>query len=145
MSLQYLLDTNVVSAAMAKEPNPEVLRRLDLHGHACGIASLVWHELVFGVGRLPPSRRREALEAFLEDVVRKSFPVLDYDERAAAWHAGERVRLEAAGTVVRFVDGQIAAIAHTSSLTLVTANVRDFRPFSGLVVEDWSKKGRAAR
>jgi tRNA(fMet)-specific endonuclease VapC len=36
-----------------------------------------------------------------------------------------------------FVDGQTAAIASTKGLTVVTANVADFRLFDGLDVEDW--------
>jgi predicted nucleic acid-binding protein len=36
------------------------------------------------------------------------------------------------------VDGQIAAIACTQGLTLVTANVEDFRSFADPVTTDWS-------
>jgi predicted nucleic acid-binding protein len=34
-------------------------------------------------------------------------------------------------------DGQVAAIAATSGLVLVTRNVEDFRWFTGLQVENW--------
>jgi tRNA(fMet)-specific endonuclease VapC len=64
-------------------------------------------------------------------------PILPYDADAADWHAAERARLAFAGRVPPFVDGQIAAIAVTRGLTLVTANVADFRPFAGLTVIDW--------
>jgi tRNA(fMet)-specific endonuclease VapC len=37
-----------------------------------------------------------------------------------------------------FADGQIAAIAAVHGLTLVTANVADFRPFKGLQVRRWA-------
>ena len=40
-----------------------------------------------------------------------NLPILDYDRRAAEWHARERARLEAAGSPAPFVDAQIAAIA----------------------------------
>lgn len=145
MSLSYLLDTSIVSAAVSKVPNVEVLRRLQVHGAQCAIASVVWHELLFGVGRLPTSKRRAALEVYLHEVVRTSFPILAYDERAAQWHALERVRLEGAGTPQPFVDGQIAAIAHVNELVLVTANTKDFRHWSGLKLEDWTRKHRGAR
>ena len=143
MSLKYLLDTNIVSAAVAKAPNLDVVRRLEQHGSECAIASVVWHELVFGCSRLPPSQRRSFLEAYLRDVVRLSFPILPYDENAARWHAGERARLEAAGKTAPFADGQIASIAVANELILVTANPKDFRPFTGLEVQDWTKKRRA--
>jgi tRNA(fMet)-specific endonuclease VapC len=36
-----------------------------------------------------------------------------------------------------FVDGQIASIAFTNNLTLVTNNVDDFQDLEGLVIENW--------
>ena len=68
------------------------------------------------------SRRRDAIERYLEDVALASFPILDYDRAAAEWHARERVRLETAGKTPPFIDGQIAAIASVHDLVLVTAN-----------------------
>jgi predicted nucleic acid-binding protein len=38
------------------------------------------------------------------------------------------------------VDGQIAAIAVCNDLTLVTANLRDFRGFTGLHVTSWAAR-----
>jgi tRNA(fMet)-specific endonuclease VapC len=64
-------------------------------------------------------------------------PILPYDEAAAEWHAMERARLAALGRTLPFVDGQIAAIAQTNNLVLVTANAVDFRDFAGLTIEDW--------
>ena len=137
MSLKYLLDTNTVSEPLRPSPSRTVLRRLASHEGETAIASIVWHELQFGCARLPVSRRREAIERYLEDVVLASFPILDYDRAAAEWHARERVRLEAAGKTPPFVDGQIAAIACVNDLVLVTQNKVDFRGFKGLRVESW--------
>jgi tRNA(fMet)-specific endonuclease VapC len=100
----------------------------------------VWHELTYGCQRLPRGKRRAALEAYLRDVVRVSFPNLPYDEAAATWHGKERARLEALGQPTPFVDGQIAAIAHVHGLVLVTTNDKDFVRFEGLKVENWSKR-----
>lgn len=142
MRLQYLLDTPVVSNPIAARPDPGIVRQLEELGHACAIAAPVWHELVYGCRRLPAGRRRAAVEAYLDDVVLRSFPVLDYTEPAATWHAGERARLEAVGRPAPFVDGQIAAIAHVNDLVLVTTNVRDFERFEDLEVKDWSRRRR---
>ncbi len=137
MSLKYLLDTNIVSEPLRPSPSRSVLRRLASHEGKTAIASIVWHELQFGCARLPVSRRREAIERYLENVVLASFPMLDYDRAAAEWHARETVRLEAAGKTRPFVDGQIAAIACVNDLVLVTTNKVDFRGFKGLRVEGW--------
>ena len=77
------------------------------------------------------------MEGFLEEVVRATLPILPYDERAAEWHGEERARLERAGRMAPFVDGQIAAIAVTSGLPLVTANPIDFKWFKTLTVHNW--------
>jgi len=145
VKLKYLIDTHIVSAPISKIPNPEVLRRLERHGDECAIASVVWHELLYGALRLAQSKRQDTILAFLDQVVRTSFPILDYDRRAAQWHAEQRIRLEAIGLVPPFVDGQIAAIASTNGLVLVSANVRDFKKFSDLTLEDWTKKSRPTR
>jgi tRNA(fMet)-specific endonuclease VapC len=137
VNLKYLLDTNVVSEPLRPNPAPNILRRLRRHEGETAIASIVWHELQFGCERLPKSRRRTAIERYLEDVVLASFPILDYERTAAEWHARERARLEAAGNTPPFIDGQIAAIASVNDLMLVTANKVDFRGFKGLRVQSW--------
>ena len=135
--MQFLLDTSVVSEPLRPQPALSVLRALREHDGDAAIPAPVWHELRFGAARLPPSRRREAIERYLEAVVLANFPVLDYDREAADWHARERARLSAAGRTPPFVDGQIAAIAYVNDLVLVTANVTDFENFRGLRVQNW--------
>src|SRR5258705_5449950 len=117
--LRYLLDTSVVSSPISKVPNSEILRRLKRDGHECAIAAPVWHELQYGCRRLPSGKRRTALETYLRDVVQASFPILPYDEVAAAWHGQERARLESMGHPAPYVDGQIASIAYVHGLVLV--------------------------
>ena len=140
MTLKYLLDTNVVSEPLRPEPNFGVLRRLQRHEEEIAIPSVVWHELRFGAERLPVSRRRDAIEKYLKDVVLATIPILDYDREAAEWHARERSRLAARGETPPFADGQIAAIARTHDLTLVTFNDADFRRFQGLRVQSWGRR-----
>ena len=128
-------------AAVSKVQHPEIVKRLGRHGHECAIAAPVWHELTFGCRRLPAGRRRDALEAYLRDVVQASFPILPYDAAAAAWHGLERARLESLGRPAPYADGQIAAVAHANGLVLVTRNAADFARFKELEVENWSRRG----
>ena len=137
MSLKYLLDTNVVSEPLRPKPQHGVIRKLSRHEDEIAISSVVWHELRFGVERLPPSRRRNVIEQYLDEVVLATMPILDYDHAAAQWHAHERARLTATGETPSFVDSQIAAIACVNSLTLVTFNDADFRRFQGLRIVTW--------
>jgi tRNA(fMet)-specific endonuclease VapC len=100
-------------------------------------ASVVWHEILFGCYRLPPSARRSAIEEYLNEVVAPSIPILPYDARAAGWHAAERARLTGRSMTPPFADGQIAAVARVNDLTLVTANLDDYASFRDIQVEDW--------
>ncbi len=140
--MQYLLDTTIVSNPASRTPDPRLLARLESVGPDCAIAAPVWHELIFGCRRLARGRRRAALDTYIHDVVRESFPILPYDDVAADWHGRERARLEALGKPAPFVDGQIAAIAQVNDLVLVTANTPDFARFRGLTVENWLSKSR---
>jgi tRNA(fMet)-specific endonuclease VapC len=133
------LDTNIVSAPVAKCPEPNILAKLRAHPDECAIAAPVWHELTYGCARLPAGKRQEMLQTYLLDVVAPSFKVLPYDEIAASWHGHERARLAQARTPAPFVDGQIAAIAQANGLTLVTINIKDFGNFRGLELIDWSR------
>lgn len=137
MSLKYLLDTNVVSEPLRPNPRHGVIRKLSRHEDEIAISSVVWHELRFGADRLPPSRRRDAIVRYLDEVVLTAMPILDYDRAAAEWHAKERARLASRGETPSFADGQIAAIAYANDLTLVTFNDADFRRFHELRVVSW--------
>jgi len=138
VTLRYLLDTSVVSEPALARPNARLVRRLEQRATQCAIAAPVWHELVYGAARLPDGKRRAALDYYLQSVIRERLPVLPYDTDAAEWHARERARLESTGRSPPFVDGQIAAIAATRNLVLVTANRRHFAAFRELEVADWS-------
>ena len=135
--IRYLLDTNVVSEPLRPRPNPAVQQRLAQHGDEVAIASTVWHELLYVMERLPPGRRRSFLRDYLQEVVRAAVPILPFDTPAAEWLARERARLEAAGQMRPLVDGQIAAVAATRGLILVTRNEADFDGYTGLHVENW--------
>ena len=137
MTIRYLLDTNVVSEPLRPKPSSTVVRKLQKHEQEIAIPSIVWHELRFGMERLPPSRRRDVIERYLEEVVLPAIPILAYDQSAAEWHALERARLVAKGETPSFADGQIAAIAHVHDLTVVTFNEADFKGFEGPHVTVW--------
>jgi tRNA(fMet)-specific endonuclease VapC len=134
--LRYLLDSNVLSEPVRPQPSALVVERLATNLDECATAAPVLHELEFGIVRLPASRRKTVLTRYLDQVVRR-LPILPYDAGAARWHARERARLSKRGQPTAFVDGQIAAVANSHGLVLVTRNVQDFRSFEGLTVENW--------
>jgi predicted nucleic acid-binding protein len=135
--VKFLLDTNVVSETMRATPNGHLLRMLGRHDGQFGISAVTWHELAFGVRRLPKGARRTALEARLRDLADDLPPPVPFTGEAADWLASERARLEAKGVRISIEDGVIAATACLANLTVVTANTKHFIPFLALRVVDW--------
>ena len=129
----------MLSEPIKSHPNTSVLEAIQRHDGELATCAIVWHELRYCAARLAASRKRRAIEAYLDEAVRGALPILPYDEEAAVWHSQERARLGRRGRPPSAADCQIAAIAHINELTLVTANTRDFRRFEGLVIEDWSR------
>ncbi len=136
MSLVYLLDTNVVSELARRQPDAEVERRVIAAQPVCAIAAATVEELAFGVARMAASAKREMLEVWLTEIMGQ-FAILPYDEKAAVWLGRERARLAAAGQPAPRTDGEIASVAATNGLILVTRNLTDFQGFRGVRVENW--------
>lgn len=134
--VKYLLDTNILSEPLRATPHPKILAKLQRYQNELVTTTIVWHELWVGAYRLPESARRRTIEAYLSTVIGPSIPILPYDRAAALWHAQERSRLAAQGRTPPFVDGQIAAIAKTNDLILVTINQKDF-DFFDIKLENW--------
>jgi tRNA(fMet)-specific endonuclease VapC len=65
------------------------------------------------------------------------FISLPFDDRAAEAYGRIRTQLETAGAPIGPYDLQIAAIAVSSGLILVTHNTREFGRVPDLALEDW--------
>ena len=138
MTLRYLVDTNVLSEPTKRVPNPAIEERLGSNMPEIATAAPVWSELLYGLYRLPVSARRSETARYIFETLGPTLQILDYDRRAAEWHAAERARLSLIGLTPPFVDGQIAAVAFTNGLILVTGDTSGFANFRGLQVESWS-------
>ena len=101
-----------MSEAVKPQPNPLVLQRLQ----TIAIASVTWHELLYGMRRLSDSKRKQDLERYLVDVVAATMTIIPYEILAADWFATERSRLALIGKTSSYPDGQIASIAAVNQL-----------------------------
>ncbi|MFN6470236.1 MAG: type II toxin-antitoxin system VapC family toxin [Nostoc sp. SerVER01] len=137
MSLNYLLDTNILSEAKRPHPNEKVMEKLRLYRQETATAILVIHEMLYGCFRLSISKKRQDIEDYVNNVILAEIPLFDYDLKSAQYHAQERARLSKIGKNPGFIDGQIASIAVTNNLILVTNNVADFQDFDGINIENW--------
>ncbi|MDD5395532.1 MAG: type II toxin-antitoxin system VapC family toxin [Thiothrix sp.] len=137
MGLKYLLDANILSEPTKKQPDGNVLHKLDVYAGQYCTAVTVWHEMHYGVERMADSKRRDSLLAYIESLGQSGLMVLPYEKAAGQWLARERGKLSKKGIAIPFADGEIAAVAFCNRLTFVTRNVDDFRIYDGLAIENW--------
>lgn len=136
-----VLDTNVVSALMRREPEPAVVSWLDsLPAESVWTTSVTVFEIRLGLEILVEGRRRRELEEAFAKALEEDFEnrVLPFDEtaaQAAGLIAAERRR---AGRSVEFRDVQIAGIAKARKATLATRNIRHFEGCGLMLVDPWA-------
>lgn len=140
MGIVYLLDTNIISEPTKQTPNDNVLEKLKQHNGQYAISAITWHELNYGVDKMPAGKRKSQLQQYLHVLEVSNLSILSYDKIAARWLASERNRLVLIGNTPAKEDSEIAAIAVTNKLILVTRNTTDFEPINTLIIENWFLK-----
>lgn len=128
---------NIVSEPLKVVPDQSVMDKIKLNEGQIVLCSPVLHELYYGMERLPVSRKRTLILEYINTVILPSFPILPYSNDAAIIHANLRVKLDVSGRTSGYVDSQIASIAITNNLILVTRNTKDFENIENLKVENW--------
>lgn len=140
MTVVYLLDTNIISELNKLSPNRKVIDNIYIHQKVSGISSIVWAESLYGMKRLPASKRKESLEDFYYDTILDTFTFIPFDEHAASVFSDIKSRLERIGKPAPLMDMQIAATAIANNAILVTRNIEDFDGIcevGSLMVENW--------
>jgi len=133
-----ILDTNVLSAAMASDA--VVVAWLDRQS-----PSSVWTttvnilEIRSGLMAMPTGRRRVARELAFDDIIENDLEgrILPFDRAAAEEAAKLMADRRRIGRPVDSRDTMIAGIAIAQHATLATRNVRHFDDLSGRVVDPW--------
>lgn len=124
--MRFLLDTNILSEVGKKHPDRKVLSWLLAHESASGVPSVALAERYYGA-HIAPEEKRVRLLAELDALVLEApHRIVPFDENAARiW--GEYISRPALKQKPRgYPDTQIAAIALSRGLTIVTRNTVDF-------------------
>jgi tRNA(fMet)-specific endonuclease VapC len=129
----YLLDTNTCIVFL-KGKNLYLKEKLDnIPLSEIAVCSVVKGELFYGAMRSAyPERNLKLQQDFLNQ-----FVSLPFNDQAATIFGNIRAQLTAQGTPIGGYDLQIAAIALTNNLILVTHNTREFSRITELKLEDW--------
>jgi len=123
----FLVDTNVLSELVRREPDPRLSRWVDRHSAACGVPSVAVFEIWTGAAILPDGIRRDQLFQAVSRLIDRFGPRVYVLDRRCAEAAGELIGVARRnGGDLERLDAQIAGIAAVYGLTLVTRNTRDF-------------------
>lgn len=132
MSATYLLDTNILIAAL--KGYAQVRQRLEgLPFNTIRLSAIVLGELEFGAEKSAHGERNRArLLALVQRL-----PLVGIDHDTTRWYARIRALLERQGTPIGANDTWIAAQALAVNAILVTDNEREFSRVPGLTLENW--------
>jgi tRNA(fMet)-specific endonuclease VapC len=129
---KYLLDTNIISD-LIRNPQGKTAKRIAKVGEDKVCTSIIVAcELRYGALKKNSAKLTEQLEQVLAPL-----PILPFEQNADHTYAELRTALELNGTPISANDMLIAAHARACELTLVTANVREFKRISKLKVVNW--------
>ena len=141
--LAWLMDTNVLSEMMKPSPEPRVAAFLDsIDDKGIGLSSISVWEILNGIGKMDPRRRREdkanRFHALLEEL---------FEDQIIDWtpsHARECARIMEEKRRIgeplddHIPDAFLGAVASCHGLTVLTRNVVDFRNIGVDTVDPWS-------
>ncbi|WP_176099308.1 type II toxin-antitoxin system VapC family toxin [Burkholderia cepacia] len=137
-----LVDTNVISEPLRREPNAAVIEWLDAqHVETLFLAAISLAEIRLGVAVLPEGRRREWLHQSIEQRVLPLFRgrILPFDDAASKAYASLRARARAAGVAIAPSDGFIAGTAEANGLIVATRDVTPFEAMGIRVIDPWAR------
>lgn len=136
-----VLDTNVLSEVLRREPDPRVVEWLGEQPRASVFTTTITRaEILFGIQRMPAGARRDELR----DAATKIFDidldgqVLSFDSAAADELAEISAARRTAGRPISQFDAQIAAITRSRGARLATRNVADFEGCGFAVINPWT-------
>lgn len=125
--MAYLVDTNVVSEACKKEPDPVVMEWLDAHAPHLFLSVITIEEMRFGQCMMPTGKRRAKLGQMIDALVASyADKTLCFDAPSAERCAQLHEQAISSGRTPTIEDLMIASIAQTNGLVVATRNVSDF-------------------
>lgn len=137
--MKYLLDTCVLSELVKPTPDMSVLSWLETRNASeLYISAMTIGELKRGIHKLPESRRRSELSAWLEQTI-AGFEgrILSFDTQVSEVWAAMTSQSELRGRPMPAFDSIIGSTAYANGCKLVTRNVSDFAGTSIDLINPW--------
>lgn len=138
--MKYLLDTNVISELISKQPDEKVIRWIDgIDDQLVYLSVITIGEIQRGIEKLADGHRKRALRVWLKEdlLLRFEEKILDNDIPVIFTWGKLIAELESKGRPLPAIDSLIAATALHHDLHLVTRNEQDFAGTSLSVINPW--------
>lgn len=135
-----LLDTNVISALMRREPDETVVAWLDNQPpESVWTTAVTVFEVRFGLEIMVAGKRRQRLVDAFSQMLDEDLDgrILPFDSRAAEAAAVIAASQRRTGRPVEIRDVQIAGITSARKATLATGNMRHFEGIGISLVSPW--------
>ena len=135
-----VLDTNVLSALMRKEPETPVVKWLDAQPAASvWITAVTLMEIRFGLLTMPKGRRQNALISAFDLMLKTMIEgrIASFDAEAGMHAADLMAQRKRKGRPVEVRDTIIVGIVLANRATLATRNTQHFADFPLTVINPW--------
>lgn len=141
--MSCLLDTNVLSELLRTAPSAAVLAWVAAQPpESLFVSAVTQAEMLLGARFLPVGKRRNLLEAALDEMFAEDFArrVLPFDSTVVPDYVDVVFKRREAGRPISQFDAQIAAIALRHRSKLATRNTGDFEGCGVTLVDPWQFK-----
>jgi predicted nucleic acid-binding protein len=136
-----VLDTDVVSALMQKEPERPVVKWLDAQPAASvWITAITVMEIRFGLQTMPKGWRQDALIGAFELMLKRMIEgrIASFDAEAGIHAAELMAQRKRVGRPAEVRDTMIAGIVLANRATLATRNTQHFKDLPLTVINPWA-------
>ena len=131
----YLFDTDSISNLLKKKPSEKFVENISRTDKSEQyISTITVGELVYGAFK---SNNSQFYLDYLNDILLPAVNVLGFDISAAFIYGKIRSELSADGIIISNADMQIASIAISNNLVLITGNTKHFIHITDLQIENW--------
>ena len=132
------LDTNVLSEIMRDDRDPKVVGFVSSLEDPL-VSAAVFHELSYGVARLPDGKRRTRMAAEIEGFfVRYEKRIIPVDFAVARISGQLRAQAQGMGRLLEPMDSLIGPSALRVGAKLATRNIKDFVNLGIELVNPWT-------
>ncbi len=128
--MKYLLDTNIISELISKQPNENVLSFLEKKDEDSIFLSVITiGEIKSGIEKLQDHNKKTTLLIWLHDDLLKRFSgrIVDIDVEIMLEWGKLNQKLKCIGKPMPIMDSLIASTSSIKNFILVTRNEKDFQ------------------